>query len=42
VLEETGSGLFYEVEHVLEARTAAVVRIGHFAALEMRRELSTA
>ena len=39
MLEETGSGLFDEIEHVLESRGAAVVRIGHFAPLEMRREL---
>src|SRR6185295_14364314 len=39
MLEEAGGGFLDEVEHVLEPRAAAVVGIGHFTALEMRREL---
>ena len=39
MLEEAGSGLLDEIEHVLEARAAAVVGIRHLAPLEMRREL---
>ena len=39
MLEEARGGLLDEIEHVLEARAAAVVRIGHLAPLEMRREL---
>ena len=38
VVEQTLGGFLDEIEHVLEADVAAVIRIGHFAPLEMRRE----
>src|SRR5690606_11411197 len=39
VLEEPERGLLDEIEHELEAVAAAVVRIGHVLAPEVRREL---